>query len=183
MALEDLRPFFGNLLDRTEIEVVRFLALAPAPRSLAIRELGGGPRALVTAAQAPERGLILIAREFFNPDTAEGLALIGHELVHQQQFEEMPDFLARYQDAEASRLAEQLPFWQNVFELPAYQRQAEMEQEFQARGYPLTKSLVPREFRETPGAVTEPGSFAPLAIFLVGAAATVAVIAAAAAKR
>lgn len=90
---------------------------------------------LVKAASALP-GVITIAPQRYNLSTASGIALLAHELVHQEQFQNDPGSLDAY-DAEERRVkAAGLPPWANRFEKPAYETEARVYYAALDAGYP-----------------------------------------------
>ena len=71
-------------------------------------------------------GRIVIHPTAWEPGTAAGVALIAHEMYHQRQFLSTPDFMEQY-DREKRRVeARGLPPWENRFERPAYEFEAQV---------------------------------------------------------
>jgi len=88
---------------------------------------------LETAAKS-FRGQIVLGRRFHQEDTAAGLALIGHELVHQEQYAQDPNFEANY-DAAYWNTHPERP-WENPYEYPAYEVERRIFCDLLAQGYP-----------------------------------------------
>lgn len=80
--------------------------------------------------------LIIISPEAFEPGTASGIALLAHEYFHQAQFQTIPDFMSLYQTEAARVEREGLKPYENIFEWPAYELEAQVYVEALAQGYP-----------------------------------------------
>jgi len=106
---------------------------ALVPRNVMAVSLKALARALKTVGMAIGRE-IWISPEFAKFDTASGLALLAHELVHVLQDERDPDFARKY-DAEARRTPEDRP-WENVYEAEAYATECVVYRQLVAEGYP-----------------------------------------------
>lgn len=65
-------------------------------------------------------GNITIHPDFFDLNTASGVALIAHEMYHQWQLQYDQSIFDDYQYEEQRRLSQGLPPWANRFEYPAY---------------------------------------------------------------
>lgn len=102
------------------------------------------PRAVkAVTAQEPARSLqtvgvtidrdIWLARGHADFESAAGLALLGHELVHVRQFEQDPTFPEKY-DAAARRTPQDRP-WENPYEGAAYEEERRIFCDLVARGY------------------------------------------------
>ena len=82
-----------------------------------------------------EPGVITLDPQFAEDlSTAAGLSLLAHEMEHQEQFATIPDFERRYDQVEAMTPRDRP--WENIFELPAYQREREVYCGLVAIGYP-----------------------------------------------
>jgi len=93
------------------------------------------PLALERAASSLP-GNVTVHPKYSDMDTAAGIALLAHELVHQGQFETMPDFDAEY-EAESRYVDEWgLPPYENALERPAYEREVEAYLAALEAGYP-----------------------------------------------
>ena len=86
-----------------------------------------------------EPGIIRVHPNYYDPETASGLALIGHELYHQWQFEEIPELLDLYVVEEARVAANNLPPYANKYEWPAYAYEVDIYRAALAKGYPPGK--------------------------------------------
>lgn len=104
-----------------------------------------GPRGVmaVTAVDARRRlrpigrslnGVVILHPEFSDLDTAAGLALLGHEMTHQRQIQNIPGFAMKY-SAENRRTDRNRP-WENSFELEAYMKERDVFCALTQRGFP-----------------------------------------------
>lgn len=92
---------------------------ARLPCAIAVGEL--------ETAAVSQPGVVYLSPKYAQDGTRGFLALMTHELVHQQQYRTIPGFLSLYQ-AEQSRVeAGGLPPWANRYEAPAYQLQWQIE--------------------------------------------------------
>lgn len=81
-------------------------------------------------------GRVTLHPKYSDLDTAAGIALVAHELLHQQQFETIQDFEVEYA-AEDQRVRQHgLPPYENLFERPAYELEAEAYLAALDQGYP-----------------------------------------------
>jgi len=115
---------------------------ATVARSVVAVTLKGLARTLKTVGMAIGNH-VWIAPEFAKWDTASGLALLAHELVHVLQDQEDPNFARKY-DAEARKTPPDKP-WLNHYELASYCQEAAVYKKLVAQGM-------------------KPGSWKPLAI-------------------
>lgn len=81
-------------------------------------------------------GEIYITDEAWQEGTAATIALIGHEYVHQRQYNAVPKFLERYAEAEETVRAMDWPPYKNVYEWPAYLKEALLYRQLVAAGLP-----------------------------------------------
>lgn len=79
-------------------------------------------------------GEIVLKEEMADLETAGGLALLAHEVTHQCQYSIIPDLDHLY-ELEEKRVKGQPPY-QNGFERPAYEKEAEVYWAAIAQGYP-----------------------------------------------
>ena len=104
-----------------------------------------GPRAVaaVTLPRAQQRlrpigrsldGIVILDPRFGNLDTAAGLALLAHELEHQDQWRSIPDFERQY--AQENRTTPRDMPWENPFEKAAYQKERAVFCQLVADGVP-----------------------------------------------
>jgi len=106
---------------------------ALVPRSVMAVTLKALARALKTVGMAIGRE-IWLAPEYAKFDTASGLALLAHELVHVAQDEKDPDFANKY-DIVARQTPPDRP-WENPYEMEAYCVEASVWRTLVAEGYP-----------------------------------------------
>lgn len=104
-------------------------------RVMAVTALGKA-RSLVTVGIAMGRDIYIDPR-YADFDTAAGLSLAVHELVHVDQHERDPSFLAKYQKA-AKSTPDDRP-WENVYEAEAYQAERVAYCDSVAHGFPRGK--------------------------------------------
>lgn len=130
MDLEDVLDFIDSILPGPLPEGINISVGMPAMVSSHCT-----PMALRRAASS-RPGQIVIHRDFFETDTAAGIALIAHEVYHQIQFARNPDLLDFYAEEEARVEALGLPPYENVFEKPAYLFEAQVYREALAQGFP-----------------------------------------------
>jgi len=90
-------------------------------------------RALLAIGQSFD-GVVVLHPRFADLETAAGLSLLGHEMVHQQQFSTIPKFLAAY-SAAARDTPKDRP-WENPFEFPAYEAERNIYCRLVADGFP-----------------------------------------------
>jgi hypothetical protein len=137
-ALQSYFP--GAPWDRMDLTVrsLRGFALAPTPMALAPRALlavtmKGCARALQTAGMTIGRH-IFIDPSFNQPQTAAGIALVAHEIVHVQQGEQDPGFESKYdlaaQDTDPNRP------WENPYEYEAYLKECQVYWDKVREGWP-----------------------------------------------
>ncbi|MDP2665160.1 MAG: DUF4157 domain-containing protein [bacterium] len=112
--------------DNPRSYVFRKITRFTVPKSLAIRNLE-------TAGMSVGNDVIINPKYAFF-ETASGMALIGHELFHQSQRASIPGFDQKYEQA-AMNTPMSRP-WENPFELPAYQVEAEIYNDLVSQGYP-----------------------------------------------
>lgn len=127
-----LSEFFPReLLERVDLQVAVparvVVCCAPAAQPSALVKVGANP--------GPEQ--IVIHPSFFNTRTAEGLALIGHELFHVMQRQTDPDFEERFEQAALETARRGLPPWANPFEAKAYAFERRLRAELERRGFPV----------------------------------------------
>lgn len=79
-------------------------------------------------------GVVVLSPKYADLNTAAGLALLGHERVHQDQFAEIPNFQAEYNRAQ--RGVDRNRPWDNPFELEAYMKERDIFCGLVARGVP-----------------------------------------------
>lgn len=99
-------------------------------------QCGVGQRLEPVAASFPD-GRIHILPEYWAPDTAAGVALIAHELCHQQQFARMgPQVLSLYAPWDEKVARGEIYPWQHPLEAPCYRLEAEVYSTLLAEGWP-----------------------------------------------
>jgi len=86
------------------------------------------------ASSRPNR--ITIHPRYADLDTASGKALLAHEWVHQQQFENIPDFKHTYAIEQRRVERAGLPPYANILERPAYEREVQAYLIALEEGYP-----------------------------------------------
>lgn len=79
-------------------------------------------------------GTVILHPEYGNLETAAGLALLGHEKVHQDQFDTIPNFESLY--ARANAKTDPNRPWENTYERPAYIKEAGIFCALVAMGFP-----------------------------------------------
>lgn len=94
-------------------------------------------RGLIKIGSNPDENTIVLHPDYYKEGTASGEALRGHEMVHVQQREEIPDFERLFHEEAVRIEALGLKPWENKFERPAYEAERIMRDELLARGYPL----------------------------------------------
>mgnify|MGYP001566536987 CR=1 FL=1 len=122
--------FLGGLLPRVDSPVNIHMGM-PALRARALCT----PYALQRAASS-QPGEIILHPSFYEPGTAAGISLLGHEMWHQWQFQQTPDLLDHYAKEESQVKAQGLPPYANKYEGDAYQFEAEVYRAAIAAGYP-----------------------------------------------
>ena len=115
-VIEHLQPYFPSLdLGTIRVELRVPMRLTPG----CCGHHAGPPQALVKAGSSPYAGLIIINPDFWAPETLDGLRLIAHELVHQEQ-QRNPFFDQLYDAQAAEAEAMGLPSWEIPLEREAY---------------------------------------------------------------
>lgn len=129
---EILAPFLREGVPWDDV-VVSFRSLqgvaAQGPRSMA----AVAPSTFRTVGLSTE-GRVMLDRRYGDPDTAAGLALWAHELVHQEQMERMPNFMVLYMN-EDWRTPPDMP-WLNVYEEEAYRTERDVYCSLVRHGFP-----------------------------------------------
>ena len=95
-----------------------------------------GPSALVKIGSNPDRGVIQLHPDYYTPQTAGGEALRAHELYHVWQREVYPNFEQDFLQAAIDTEKAGLPPWENPFEKPAYEFEAQVRDHLLEQGYP-----------------------------------------------
>ena len=95
-------------------------------------------RSLQTVGMTIERD-VWLAKGHAEFQSAAGLALLAHELVHVAQYEADPAFAEKY-DRVAQQTAPDRP-WDNVYEAAAYEEEARIYCLLVAQGYPRGRWL------------------------------------------
>jgi hypothetical protein len=140
-ALQDtLQPFLpaGIPWESVELRVGRIRtvdAMIPSaviPRSVISVTQRDADRGLLTVGQSFD-GVVVLDRRYAKMDTASGVALLGHELVHQEQYETIDNFAFLY-DVEARNTPDDDPF-ANRYELPAYRAERAIYCSLVAQGW------------------------------------------------
>ncbi|MFH1141269.1 MAG: hypothetical protein V1724_06350 [Chloroflexota bacterium] len=132
-ALRGLYP--DSVLDNTQLEVT-----VPRLTGFMVFTLIA-PQKWLAIGSAPSPGLIRIHPSYYAPKTATGLALIGHELCHQVQWQTVPNFLAAYTAEEERNIAGHPP-WSNRFEAECYASEQRAATLLRQRGYPSRQALA-----------------------------------------
>ncbi len=113
-----------------DVEIVRGVP-ARGPSTFAALPMAGG----LTRIGSARDGVITIHPEFWAPETAAGIALWAHEFYHQHQIAHVPNFWDRYEAEEITVERLGLDPWDNPFEEPAYQLEAEVYRALVADGW------------------------------------------------
>lgn len=127
----DLR--FQNVSGLDQIDPHNRISRARVKRSVQAVTLSGLARSLRTIGMTIGRTIFMDPRSSKLKDAAS-LALLGHELVHVNQFETIPNFEALY-DFEARQTPESSP-WLNKYEYPAYEVECRIWHALIADGVP-----------------------------------------------
>lgn len=138
---QELRPFFSGRVPWDDIRLTfqslqgmsMYQPAALAPRAMQALTLKGAARALQTAGVTIKRHVILDPN-FGKLDTAAGMALLGHEILHVQQGETIPNFEELYDQA-AQQTDPDRP-WENPYEAPAYALECRIWHSLVAQGWP-----------------------------------------------
>lgn len=93
------------------------------------------PGAMVKVGSNPRQGLIVLHPSHYRPGTATGEALRGHELYHEWQRRNVPDFDRAFAQEAARIESQRLPPWANAYERPAYEFEATVKEMLLAQGY------------------------------------------------
>lgn len=80
------------------------------------------------------RGVVMLHPDFGNLRTAAGIALLGHELVHQNQYLDVPNFESAY-GTENRQTPRDMP-WLNRFEREAYMVERDIFCQLVSEGVP-----------------------------------------------
>lgn len=104
-------------------------AAASGPRTMA--SINGGR--LRTVGLSME-GRVVLDRYYGQPDTAAGLALWAHELLHQEQIVRIRNFMSVYM-TEEWRTPADMP-WLNVYEEEAYRTERDVYCSLVRQGFP-----------------------------------------------
>lgn len=137
-----LEPFLGSNLPWNDINLtIGNLphALAPSaliPRNVMAVSARGIARALKAVGMTIHRN-IWIDKSHADFETAAGLSLLAHELVHVEQFEQIPNFDKLYHQA-AWAIPRDQPYL-NPYEETAYRTEVEVYCALLAEGYPKGK--------------------------------------------
>lgn len=94
------------------------------------------PSVLVRAGTNPGVDEIIIHPEFFDTKTASGLALIAHEMWHNKQRYDIPDFDAVFAHWAIETERRGLPPWKNPLEVEAYDFEERVRQQLLEQGFP-----------------------------------------------
>lgn len=127
-----LRPYFDDLNPDQDI-----LIRSGRP-AVVMAEDSCTPMALQRAASA-RPGVITVHPSLFDLTTASGLSLLAHELEHQRQFQQDPRSLHDYAREQRRIEQQNLPPWENKYERPAYEVEADVYEQAMAAGYPPGK--------------------------------------------
>lgn len=129
-AMTVLSDFFPrDLLERVDLEVkvpASMLMVSCTPHAGATMKVGANP--------GP--GEIVIHPRFFNTKTADGLALLAHEIFHVAQRERTSGFEERFTQAAIDTEQSGLPPWENPFEAEAYAFERQVRENLLRRGFP-----------------------------------------------
>jgi hypothetical protein len=142
-AQDALRQFFPPSTPWESIELtqesLRGMAVAGIPLSVAPRPIMAMTLANALARALQTVGMTIGKHIFLDPnhgdlETAAGLALLGHEVVHVNQGLADP----RFEDKYAVELRHTNPNrpWENKYELPAYTKECEVYWAKIAEGWP-----------------------------------------------
>lgn len=100
-----------------------------------------GPRSMAAIAAPSLRtvglsmdGRVMLDRRYGDPDTAAGLALWAHELVHQEQMVRIPNFMVQYMNEDWDTPAD-MP-WLNKYEEEAYETGRQVYCSLVSHGFP-----------------------------------------------
>lgn len=104
--------------------------------NVGVRRMLLWPHRLITAGMAIGREIFIVPSRFITT-TAAGLALIAHELVHVDQHEKDPNFLAHYRE-QARNTPRDRP-WENPYEREAYLEERRVYCTLTSRGMPSGK--------------------------------------------
>lgn len=139
-ARQVLEPLMGQGIpwDDVTVHVGRLPEASLVPQALLPRAVQAvtaeePARSLMTVGMTIHRD-IWLARGHDDFESAAGLALLAHELVHVFQFEQDPAFAEKY-DAAARRTPRDRP-WENPYEAQAYEEEARIYCRLVAEGHP-----------------------------------------------
>ena len=139
-ARQVLEPLMGPNIPWNDITVhvgrlpqASLVPHALLPRSVMAVTAKGLARALMTVGMTIHRE-IWLARGHDDFESAAGLALLAHELVHVGQFEEDPAFAEKYDVA--ARQTDPLRPWENPYEAEAYEEERRIYCRLVADGRP-----------------------------------------------
>lgn len=133
---EILAPFLPEGVPWDDVVVtfrsVTRYAASWGPRTMAFSNdpSAGGLRTVGVSME----GRVVLDRDYGQPDTAAGLALWAHELLHQEQMARIPNFRSRYM-TEDWRTPPDMP-WLNVYEEPAYRTERDLYCSLVRHGFP-----------------------------------------------
>jgi|GEM_PF-4995116 len=130
---EILAPFLPEGVPWEDV-VVAFRSVSPRGASWGPRTMAPGIGAGLRTVGLSMEGRIVLDRDHGDPDTAAGLALWAHELVHQEQMVRIPNFVSRYM-AEDWRTPPDTP-WLNVYEEEAYRTERDVYCSLVRHGFP-----------------------------------------------
>ena len=140
-AVQILSPFFppGTSWDfDLRIAPLRgsISALSPCsvgPRDVMAVSAVGAERSLRPIGRSTD-GIVILHPNYADLNTAAGLALLGHEREHQDQYKAIPHFQSEYN--RANRGVDPDRPWENPFELEAYMKERDIFCGLVARGVP-----------------------------------------------
>lgn len=139
-ARQVLEPLMGPGIPWNDItvHVGRLPQGALAPQALALRPVmavtaKGLAKSLMTVGMTIHRD-IWLAQGHQDFESAAGLALLAHELVHVRQGEEDPQFPDKY-DVAARNTPSERP-WENPYEAQAYEEERQIYCRLVAEGWP-----------------------------------------------
>jgi len=94
----------------------------------------------------PKLDLVVVRPEYLDTESASGLALVAHELVHNWQRLAVPNFSERYAFTAEAISNRGLPPWENPYEAQAYTLERELRDILLGNGWP--EGPVPQQLGE-----------------------------------
>src|SRR3990167_1378932 len=136
-VIQQITPFTGDLpWHNIDLRIQRIPSATIAPIHVVFAFNAYSPHypMALTAVAMTIGSDIFIDPSFADFETAAGLSLLVHEAVHVRQFNEIPNFLALYNQANEG-VSDDRP-WDYFFEMEAYQAECSAFRFFLAQGYP-----------------------------------------------